>query len=396
MRSGVLFVVNASVPPGTVRPAGPRKDYDALAARLGADVLDRAAAQQSPLARLAALALGTSVVQAWLAFRRHGQYDVVVTDGEGIGLPLALLLKLTRARCPHVTIGHRLSTPKKRPLFRWLRAHSHLTRIALHSVRQRDVAIRELGIPEEQLALVPYQVDAAFWRPRDVPEERLVCSAGLEHRDYPTLFRAVDGLDVRAVIGAASHWSHQRNTAEDAACPANVEIGAFDYAALRDVYARAAIVVVPLADVDFQAGVTTILEAMAMGKPVIVTHTEGQTDVVEDRRAVTRGTTERPRPVSLLRMLAGASGVLLEPTGFYVPPDDPAALRRAIVYLLDHPDQRARLGAAGRRAVEQFFTLERFVDHLAGLVSDARAAGAPAAAPLCPVEPLDAGYSQSA
>jgi hypothetical protein len=201
----VLLVVNASVLRGGPRPLGPRKDYDALAEQLHADVLDRSATQQSRLARLAARALGTTIVQAWLAFRRSGRYDVVLTDGEGIGLPLAILLKLAGARCPHVTIGHRLSTPKKRPLFRWLRVHSHLTRIALHSVRQREIAIGELGIPAKRLALVPYQVDCAFWRPQPVAEERLVCSAGLEHRDYPTLFRAVAGLDVRAVIGAASY-----------------------------------------------------------------------------------------------------------------------------------------------------------------------------------------------
>jgi glycosyltransferase involved in cell wall biosynthesis len=395
MAPRVLLVVNATVPRGEAHPEGPRKDYDALAERLGAAVLDRGHVERSPVARLAARALGTTLVQAWLAFRRHRDYDAVLTDGEGIGLPLALLLKLSGGRCPHVTIGHRLSTSKKRPLFRWLRAHSHLTRIALHSVRQREIAIQELGIPAERLALVPYQVDSAFWRPQPVAEERLVCSAGLEHRDYPTLFRAVAGLDVRAVIGAASYWSHQRNTAQDAERPANVEVGAFDYVALRDLYARSAIVVVPLADVDFQAGVTTILEAMAMGKPVIVTHTNGQTDVVEDRRAVTRGATARPRPVSLLQMLAGSSGVALEPTGFYVPPDDPDALRRAIVYLLDHPAERARLGAAGRRTVEQLLTLEHFVDHLSRLLHEARAEHSGADVRSSAPKSLDTGYFQS-
>jgi hypothetical protein len=39
--------------------------------------------------------------------------------------------------------------------------------------------------------------------------------------------------------------------------------------------ARSSVVVVPLFDVDFHAGITTILEAMAMGKAVIVTHSMG-------------------------------------------------------------------------------------------------------------------------
>ena len=217
-----------------------------------------------------------------------------MTDGEHIGIPLALLLKLARAHTPHVTIGHRLTASKKRPFFRWLRVHSHISRIALHSRRQYELATSDLRIPSEQVAFVPYQVDTEFWQPQPVAEERLICSAGLEFRDYPTLVSAVQDLDLRVVIGAASHWSKRRNTAERGPRPTSVEVGSFDYVALRDLYARSAVVVVPLEDIDFQAGVTTILEAMAMAKPVIVTHTLGQTDVVEDRRTITRGVEPRP------------------------------------------------------------------------------------------------------
>jgi glycosyltransferase involved in cell wall biosynthesis len=184
----------------------------------------------------------------------------------------------------------------------------------------------------------------------------------------------VQDLDVHVVIGAASHWSKRRNTADDAEHSPNVEVGAFDYTALRELYARSAIIVVPLDDTDFQAGVTTILEAMAMGKPVIVTHSEGQTDVVEDRRMITRGTISRARPISLLRALATRAGVSMQPTGFYVPPNDPWALRKAIVYLLDHPQERRELGAAGRRVVEELLTVEHFGERLAALLAEAHAA----------------------
>jgi glycosyltransferase involved in cell wall biosynthesis len=150
-----------------------------------------------------------------------------------------------------------------------------------------------------------------------------------------------------------------------------VEVGSFDYFALRDLYARAALVVVPLDDIDFQAGVTTILEAMAMGKPVIVTHSLGQTDVVEDRRTVTRGAVPRSRPASLLRQFAEMAGMQLDPSGFYVPPGDAGALRRAITYLLEHPEARARLGAAGRRTVERLMTVDHFAERLRELVDQA-------------------------
>ncbi|HEX8968775.1 MAG TPA: glycosyltransferase [Chloroflexota bacterium] len=353
---------------------GPRKDYRVLAQTLGATTIDRSSVHRSATLRRLARYVGVAPLQAWLAFRQRHRYDVLLTDGEHIGIPLALLLKLTRSTVGHVTIGHRLTAAKKRPFFRWLKLYTHMSCIAVHARRQYELAITELGVPAERLALIPYQVDAGFWQqPEETVEERLICSAGLEFRDYPTLVRAVDGLDVRVIIGAASHWSKRHNTAADQALPANVHVSAFDYAALRQVYARAAVVVVPLDDIDFQAGVTTILEAMAMGKPVIVTHTLGQTDVVEDRRAATRGAQVRPRPHSLVRDLAESAGLPLEPTGFYVPPDDPSALRRAIVHLLDHPEDRRRLGVAARQTVERLLTLDQFAERIARLVDAAAA-----------------------
>jgi len=367
----ILFVVSANLPDGPVHdPSGPLKDYVAIARRVGADVLDWSRVRRVRGSGRIERTLGLPAAQAWAAFAARGEYDVILTDGEHVDIPLALLLKRAGARVPHVTIGHRLSARKKLPFFKLAHVQTHIARVILHSRYQHGIALDRLGFTREQLSLVPYQVDARFWHPLPRPEERLISSAGLEYRDYPTLFKAVDGLDAHVVIGAASHWSRRRNTALSTTRPPNVEIGSFDYRALRDLYARASIVVVPVDDVDFQAGVTTVLEAMAMGKPVIVTHSHGQTDVIEDRRAITRGARARTRPVSLLRALADEAGVPVEPNGFYVPPKDPEALRRAIVHLLNNPDDRARLGAAGRRIVESLMTVEQFADRVAQIVED--------------------------
>jgi glycosyltransferase involved in cell wall biosynthesis len=375
MAADVLLVVSTNLDNTPVAPgSAPRKDYAVLQERLDADVLDRTAVQRSCFARALARVAGMPAAQAWLAFRASRRYGAVITDGEHIGIPLALLLKLARRRVTHVTIGHRVTAAKKRPFFRYLRIHTHIDQIALHSTNQYQLARSAVGIPEDHLSLVPYQVDTKFWQPHlDLREERLICSAGLEFRDYPTLARAVGGLDVRVVIGAASHWSKRRNTAEGATLSDNIEVSRFDYRALRDLYARAMLVVVPLDDTDFQAGVTTILEAMAMAKPVVVTQSWGQTDVVQDRRSATRGLNPRPRAESFLRAFAsGEASGMLEPTGFYVPPGDPDSLRRAIVYLLDHPEQRRRLGEAGRRTVEQLMTVEQFADRMRALLDKAR------------------------
>lgn len=335
-----------------------------LAENLGATVLDRRSVDRSALARILRRTVGNGPAQAWLAFHRRADADVIVTDGEHVGIPLAFLLAASRSRVKHITIGHRLTSPKKQLLLRTFRAHDRIDRIAVHSRHQRESALN-LGVPAERLAFLPYQVDSQFWSPTGPAEERLIVSAGLEHRDYPTLMRAARGLDAQVVIGAASNWSRHEFSAD--VLPANVRVGSFDYFELRDLYARAAVVVVPLLDVDNQAGVTTILEAMSMGKAVIVSQTRGQTDVVEDRRAPERGE-PRARPISLARILAAERRLHVEPNGFYVPPGDEDALRRAINYLLDHPAERAQLGRAGRDLVTSLFTVDDFAARIAELV----------------------------
>jgi hypothetical protein len=114
-----LFVVSANLPDGPVHDStGPLKDYVAIARRLGADVLDWSRVRRERAARPIERTLVLAAAQAWAAYTRRERYDVILTDGEHVGIPLVLLLKRAGARVPHVTIGHRLSSKKKRPFFR--------------------------------------------------------------------------------------------------------------------------------------------------------------------------------------------------------------------------------------------------------------------------------------
>ena len=54
--------------------------------------------------------------------------------------------------------------------------------------------------------------------------------------------------------------------------------------------------------------------------------------------------------------------------GLYVPPGEPLALRAAIERLLADPAEADRLGANGRRWVEQHADLDGYVAELAALV----------------------------
>jgi glycosyltransferase involved in cell wall biosynthesis len=367
----VLLVINAAILDEERRciEAGtcPRKDYFELQRALGAEILDLTALRARPLMRLVSRLLGPATAQALLARAWAGRYDAIFVDRESTGMLLAALLRAGR-RPRLVMIGHLLTPLRKRLLFRMLRLGRKLDTIVVHSSLQLQLAQAGLHLRADQLALLPYQTDPQFWQLQETAVGRQICSAGLEYRDYATLVAAVRDLGVDVVIAAASHWSKHHGIGDAEGVPPNVRVAAFDYVGLRKLYATSAFVVVPLQDVENQAGITTILEAMAMGKAVVVSHTRGQTDVVRDRRKVSRTAPGRPtRPD-----WATALGISMpgddDGCGFYVEPGNASELRRAIQFLLDHPDVAAKMGANGRQMVERFITVDQFAGRLAALV----------------------------
>ncbi|MGI4788616.1 MAG: glycosyltransferase family 4 protein [Janthinobacterium lividum] len=329
----------------------PTMDYYALAQvlreryGLTVDIIDYAAVQrdQSPGTRLAAKVGGPDAALAWLAFVRRREYDSIFSNGENVGVPLALLLGSMPVKTRHVTIGHRLSTGKKQLYFQVLKAQRRLDKIFVYARSQQEWAVDRLHIEPNKLALIPFHADARFYRPMsDVAvNANQICSAGLEWRDYPTLIEAVRSMpDLSVKLAAASPWSKHEDQTSGRELPPNVEARRYSYAELRDLYAASSFVVVPIRETDFQAGVTTILEAMAMGKAVIATRTTGQTDVIVDGE-----------------------------NGLCVAPGDVAGWQEAIRRLRGDPVLRAKLGMNARRWIEENATLELWAHRIAAELS---------------------------
>lgn len=105
-------------------------------------------------------------------------------------------------------------------------------------------------------------------------------------------------------------------------------LGEVRHAALRDAYASARVFCLPSSKEGF--GIV-FLEAMIHGLPVVAARAGGTTDVVED----------------------GVTGIL-------VPPEDPSSLGSALSGLLLMPEECQKLGAAGRRRVEDNFLYAHF------------------------------------
>ena len=121
---------------------------------------------------------------------------------------------------------------------------------------------------------------------------------------------------------------------------AGVEVGsAGDYVGLRDLYAAASIVVVPLHPSRFASGYAVIAEAMAMGRAVVVTATEGRSDLVVDGE-----------------------------TGLYVEPGDVVGLRAVLRSLLDDPERLARMGAAAADRMRREFGLDGYCGRMEAII----------------------------
>src|SRR5258706_13911867 len=124
--------------------------------------------------------------------------------------------------------------------------------------------------------------------------------------------------------------------------PSNVTVRKFTQYELRQLYADSCFMVMPLENAKFQAGVTAILECMAMGRAVICSRVPGQTDVVVEGE-----------------------------NGRYVPPGDPSTLSAELRRLVSDPEEAARLGANGRKLVECQMNLDLYVQRLAGVLHEA-------------------------
>jgi glycosyltransferase involved in cell wall biosynthesis len=270
--------------------------------------------------------------------RRHAEYDGVITWGEKLSLAMLIQQSFARVRKPHIAMMYQFEKPNIRVPLGLFRKNLHA--VVTWSSVQRKALIERIGFPAERAYLIRHYVDQLFYSPR-AAEETTICAVGAEMRDYGTLREAVRGTGIRCHL-AADHVRvpgrfrllndrrvpvHIEGSGQDG----NLTQGRLALTELRDLYARSRCVVVPLHSSDTDNGVTVILEAMAMGKPVICSRTRGQVDVIQE-------------------------GV----TGLYVPIGDPAALRAAIQSLWNDPARARAMGQAARAYVEKHHTLDMF------------------------------------
>jgi glycosyltransferase involved in cell wall biosynthesis len=265
-----------------------------LARRLSAEVVTSAGVRPTWLDRLFGLFIGSArdFAVARLAVRNNNGDGVYYANGDTVGLAMTLI-QFVRRR-PTSRVGFYVHVPDGVRI-RWLLRLIRLLRcdpvILSATPNTQVITERYLRRRGRRMVLLRSSLDVEFFTPRPTPPQTrpLIASGGLEKRDYVTLLRAVDGLDVDVVVCAISQNAARSSAIFPAETPENVSFQPLTMAELRDLYQRADATIVSCVPNTIDAGMTVSLEAGACGCPLLVTHTNGLLDLVADGVAMDAG-----------------------------------------------------------------------------------------------------------
>jgi glycosyltransferase involved in cell wall biosynthesis len=212
------------------------------------------------------------------SLRRANQADVIFSTVDTVGLPLALLghAKVVRPPLVYTAIGlpERLVQLRGARVQRLYRSALREARAIISYAPSEVAQVREwLGPDAPPVRFIPFGVDTNAFRPRpDVQPEIDVLSVGADtRRDFGLLLEfARRRRDVDFHIVASAEHARALD-----GLPPNVTLEVdVPLETVRDRLAAAHVVALPVRGNSYSGATTTLLQAMAMAKPVVVSRTD--------------------------------------------------------------------------------------------------------------------------
>jgi glycosyltransferase involved in cell wall biosynthesis len=283
------------------------------------------------------------------SLRRANRADVLLSTVDTVGIPLALLNRAGRVRPPlvYVAVGlperlARLRTDRMRRLYAESLARS--AAVLAYSAFEAEELRAWLAshVTSTRVEFVPFGVDEKAFAPANAMPTADVVSVGADpHRDLELLLAVAAELPNRSFRIVT--------TAERArslgAVPENVVLETdIPFEEMRERLRTARAVALPVRDNSYSGATTVLLQAMASGKPVVVSRT----------KAIANG----------YGLVDGENCRLVEP-------GDGAAFGRALGDVLRDEWHARALGARARRTVEEGLTWDRYVDRIEAALRDA-------------------------
>lgn len=280
--------------------------------------------------------------------RTGSSYPRVILDGSERETHITAPLISRRRHPPAVVIAAATWTRNRSSLIDQFASRTGLfpldgphVRYCVQSSAEHSRFARTWGVDADRVEYTPYHYSLSEEELRaPVSDHGPVFAGGDSFRDYPTLVAAA--TEINSPIRIATRKTQEPWVRE---LPPNVAVGPLSRREYNGQMAAASVVVLPLRPLDDRgSGQTTYLNAMALGKALVVTEVAGVRDYVTD-------------------------GV----TGLVVPPGDPRQLAQAISSLLQNRDLARAIGQAAQREVLTKFTPERYVGQLLDIADRASA-----------------------
>lgn len=262
----------------------------------------------------------------------------LVATTNGIGMALALAKAFGQLKCPVVLLAMGL-LPRK---FGWWRRflYSRLVRyIKIVCISKGEAKFLAKIFPKESISYVPFGVDQSFWTPsktKDHSGAGYVLAIGNDlSRDWVSLVNSWKiTFPTLKIVTRLPVPMHGRN----------IEVINGDWhsqllsdAEILELYRDALFVIVPLRDTIQPAGQSVCLQAMACGKPVILSKVSGLWDS---------------------ELIKDGENVLL------VTPADADALGAAASRLISDAELREKIGRRGREIIESNFNTMAMAESL--------------------------------
>lgn len=275
------------------------------------------------------------------------KYDVLyATSFRGIE-PLIFLRALGLYRKPiviwHHTAVKRASNKLKERISRFF--YTGIDHMFLFSRRLIEDSLKSGKAPAGKLQLVHWGPDLAFYdhilqaMPDRKPEGFI--STGKENRDVDTLLQAfcATGQQLDLYIAPTNGSVNYKQLIDGFCLPESVQIyyteGVIPYLLAQKVAQKSCIVICCL-DYPYTVGLTTLVEAFALGIPVICSRNP------------------------TFEMNIDKEGI-----GMTVAYNDVEGWINAIRYMTDHPEEARKMGANARKLAEERFNLEIFSREIA-------------------------------
>lgn len=261
-----------------------------------------------------------------MAVFRKKQHDVVIAWQMRIGITYGILKRLFHAGRPpiHIIQDFHIDLTQTR----WpYRAQIGLLKMAIPgidyfcctSTEEEEIYSRMFNIPRDRIVFLPLVETSRYFTEPARPIKDCIFSYGRSDRDYDTLVRAVTPLDIQTYI-LSSKYRPQ------VPVPDHVSI-IREYISGEEMVqwiASSRIVVLPLKDYRISAGQISMLEVMALARPLIITENMATREYAAHRE-----------------------------TALFYPAGNAGELTEQIRYLWDHGEEAERIGRQARQAASK-------------------------------------------